>query len=455
VQQRNPWRAEFRRVAAAVVIGGLLGLLFGHAGWFVAATLVLYLAWLVTQLVRLYRWLNAPDEDGQLPEPPESFGLWGEIFDSIYRLRKRARGAREELQSIIDRARASVAALEEAVVVVGRNGLLEWWNPAAERLLGLRSPQDRNQPLVNIVRDPRFKQYIDSSDYAQPLEIPSPVSDSVHLLLQVTVFGAGDRLLIGRDITRLHQLEVMRRDFVANVSHELKTPLTVIKGYLETLSQVTGDGSPRQARALAQMTQQAERMDRLVNDLLLLSRLESTQPDTGRQAVALRAMLENIRSDALAAHPEKGHTINLRMSDDDARLLGNDIELQSAFSNIVVNAARYSEPNGDIDIHWWADEKGAHLAIRDSGIGIEAHHLPRLTERFYRTDTGRSIAEGGTGLGLAIVKHVLKRHDAWLEIHSEPGKGSTFTCHFPRERIANAGPGTNVDSGKVETKTAP
>lgn len=437
MQQRNHRLEELKRVGTAILVGGLLGLLLGHAGWFVAAALALYLGWFVAELIKLYRWLNSPAENDQLPEPPDSFGLWGEIFDGIYRLRKNTRNAQAELQSIIDRARASIAALNDAVVVVGRDGLLEWWNPAAEQLLGLRWPQDKDQPVVNLVRDPRFRNYLDAHDYSRPLEIPSPSSDSVYLLLQVTVFGAGDLLVIVRDVTRLHQLELIRRDFVANVSHELKTPLTVIKGYLETLSHVAGDSNPRQARALAQMTQQAERMDRLVNDLLLLSRLESTQPDAGTQAVAVRAMLENIRNDVLAASAGKGHSIRLRVEDHDARLLGNDIELQSAFSNILVNAAKYSDPNSEIDIHWWSDESGAHLAIRDTGPGIESHHLPRLTERFYRTDTGRSIAEGGTGLGLAIVKHVLKRHDASLEIHSEPGKGSTFTCHFPRERLVS------------------
>lgn len=429
MEQRNHRLEELKRVAVAVVGGGALGLLFGHPGWFVAAALAVYLAWFVAELIKLHRWLNAAVPG----EPPDSFGLWGEIFDSIYRLRKRELAAREELQSIIDRARSSVTALDDAVVIVKRDGSLEWWNPAAEQRLGLRWPQDKDQPVVNLVRDPRFTRYFADGDYSYLLEIPSPRSDDLHLQIQITVFGNGDRLLIARDVTRLHQLEQIRRDFVANVSHELKTPLTVIKGYLEPLALLAGE-NPRQARVLAQMTQQAERMDRLVNDLLLLSRLESTQPEAGRQAVAVRPLLENIRNDALAAHADKQHRIRLRV-DDETRLYGSDVELQSAFSNIVVNAAKYTDPQGDIDIHWWCDARGAHLAVRDSGIGIEPHHLPRLTERFYRTDKGRSIAEGGTGLGLAIVKHVLKRHDATLEIQSEPGKGSMFICHFPRERI--------------------
>lgn len=436
MDQRNHRLEELKRVAVAVVAGAVFGLLFGHTAWFVAAALALYLGWFVAELVKLHRWLKASADSDNLQDPPDSFGLWGEIFDGIHRLQKRRKSAQAELQSIIDRARDSVTALNDAVIIIEADGTLEWWNPAAERLLGLRWPQDQDQPAANLLRDPRFTRYFADGDYSRPLEIPSPGNENLQVQIQITVFGNGDRLMIARDVTRLHQLEQIRRDFVANVSHELKTPLTVIKGYLETLAPAA-DGNPRQVRAFAQMQQQAERMDRLVNDLLMLSRLESTQPDPARQAIAIGSLLENIRADVLAAHGDKQHTINLRI-DEDVRLLGSDIELQSAFSNILVNAAKYTDPNGDINIHWWVDQAGAHLAVRDSGMGIEPQHLPRLTERFYRTDAGRSIAEGGTGLGLAIVKHVLKRHDAWLEIHSEPGRGSTFTCHFPRERVQAA-----------------
>jgi two-component system phosphate regulon sensor histidine kinase PhoR len=434
VQSRNHRLEEIRRVATAAGIGVVLGLAFGHMAWFVAGSLAAYLGWVIAELIKLYRWLNESMARGEPVEPPDSFGLWGEIFDGIHRLQKRERATRQEQQSIIDRARDSVVALRDAVIVLHEDGTLEWWNPAAERLLGLHWPRDMAQQITNLVRDPRLRGYLDAADFSQVLELTSPLSDDLHLQVQVTIFGNGDRLMIARDVTRIHQLEQMRRDFVANVSHELKTPLTVIKGYLENLVHGNGDTPPKHLRAFRQMAEQAERMDRLVNDLLLLSRLESTQPDPVRTGVHLKTMLENMHNDVATAMRDKGHTFSLRV-DDDVRLLGSDIELQSAFSNILVNAAKYSEPNGDIDIHWWVDNRGAHLSIKDSGIGIEPQHIPRLTERFYRTDKGRSVAEGGTGLGLAIVKHVLKRHDASLEIHSEPGKGSTFICHFPRERV--------------------
>lgn len=412
------------------MLGILLGIVFGHTGWFIAGTLAIYLLWTLAELLKLHRWLNAENPG----HPPDSFGLWGEIFDGIYRLQKREQSARDELQSIIDRARESVVALRDAVVIIKADGALEWWNPAAEQLLGLHWPQDKDQPVANLVRDPRFTGYLAAGDYRRVLDMPSPRSDNVHLEVQITVFGNSDRLMTVRDVTRLHQLEQMRRDFIANVSHELKTPLTVIKGYLETLAGSGADLSPRFSRAMSQMTQQAVRMDHLVNDLLVLSRLESTRPDNAQAVVAIRPMLDNIRHDVMASSG-KSQTINLIVADDH-NLLGNDGELQSAFSNILVNATRYTGQNGEINMRWWTDDEGAHLAIADNGIGIEPHHIPRLTERFYRTDAGRSIEVGGTGLGLAIVKHVLKRHDAALEIHSEPGKGSTFICHFPPHRIA-------------------
>lgn len=433
MQQKTDQRLkELKRIGLATATGIVPGLLFGHAGWFIAGALAAYLAWTVTGLFRLHRWLAT----GQADDPPEGFGLWGEIFDRIHRRQRQEFFARTELQSVIDRARDSVTALRDGVVLVSRDGTLEWWNPAAERLLGLRWPTDKDQNITNLLRDPRFKQYFDGGDYGRLLEMPSPVSDDSHLQVQITVFGNGDHLLIARDMTRIHQLEQTRRDFVANVSHELKTPLTVMQGYLETLAHAEG-APPRYARAFAQMSQQAVRMDRLINDLLLLSRLESTEADSERTRVAIHGMLENIRNDVTTAAQDRQHKIRLRMDDRNATLLGSELELHSAFSNLIVNAARYTAPGGDIDIHWWVDEKGAHLAVSDTGVGIDPAHIPRLTERFYRTDKGRSVAEGGTGLGLAIVKHALKRHDGWLEIHSEPGKGSTFTCHFPRHRIVN------------------
>ena len=262
------------------------------------------------------------------------------------------------------------------------------------------------------------------------------MDDNRILQLRITEFGVGDQLILARDVTRIHHLEQMRKDFVANVSHELKTPLTVLKGYLETLLDTVPEEQTRLRRALTQMDTQSQRMEALVQDLLLLSRLENTEADNLQQAVAVHGMLQRMRESALALAPEKQQTIELDVPEN-ARLIANPAELESAFGNLIVNAVKYTPAHGVIRIHWWQDADGAHLSVRDNGIGIDPAHIPRLTERFYRPDNSRVTQTGGTGLGLAIVKHVMIRHNGKLEIKSELGSGSNFTCHFPASRLVS------------------
>ncbi|MBF7728747.1 phosphate regulon sensor histidine kinase PhoR [Pseudomonas sp. N040] len=412
----------------------LAGWISGQFGWAVAIGLGGYLLWLLRELLRLQRWLReAQSEDSP---PPDSHGLIGEIFDSIYHLQRRNARNRERLQAVIQRIQDSTAALNDAVIMLDNRGGLEWWNPAAETLLGLQVAKDTGQPITNLVRHPGFAEYFRRGDFSEPLELTSPVNEQRRLQLQITRYGNQDHLLVVRDITRIHLLDQMRKDFVSNVSHELRTPLTVIVGYLETLLDHTDQFSPRWVRALQQMHGQAQRMQNLLNDLLLLARLESTGHPAEVQAVALEPLLQLILNDARALSAGQ-HTISLEV-DGDARLLGSEAELHSAFSNLVFNAVKYTPAQGRIAIRWWSDALGGHLAVADSGIGIEARHLPRLAERFYRVDASRSSSTGGTGLGLAIVKHVLLRHDARLEITSRPGQGSTFICHFAPAALASS-----------------
>jgi len=336
---------------------------------------------------------------------------------------------RGRLQAVIDRVQESTAALKDAVVMLDSLGNLEWWNRAAETLLGLKTPQDSGQSMTNLVRDPRFKEYFERGNYSEALEIPSPVNDHRRLQFHITRYGNHEHLLLVRDVTRLHQLEQMRKDFVANVSHELRTPLTVIAGYLETLLDNVEAVNPRWLRALQQMQQQGGRMQTLLNDLLLLAKLEATDYPSDNQPVAVDLLLLSIVNDAQALSGEQRHRISLE-ADPHLRLKGSEPELRSAFSNLVFNAVKYTPAEGEIRVRWYADEQGAYLAVSDSGMGIDARHLPRLTERFYRVDSSRASNTGGTGLGLAIVKHVLLRHRGQLDIASVPGKGSTFTCRF-------------------------
>ncbi len=428
----HDWRGILIR-RLLLILGAclLLGLVSGEYAWALVLGLGGYLYWNLRQLLRLHHWLKSagPDE-----LPPESSGVWGEVYDAIYHLQKRNMRARGRLQAVIDRVQESTAALKDAVIMLDRQGNLEWWNRAAGQLLGLKRKQDGGQPITNLVRHPHFKEYFEQENYREPLELPSPVNDHRRLQFQVTLYGNGEHLMLVRDVTRVHQLEQMRKDFVANVSHELRTPLTVISGYLETLLDNVDDIQPRWRRPLQQMQQQGSRMQQLLDDLLLLARLEAASYPDDNRPVAVEALLGAIVADARALSAGR-HAISLE-ADAALRLKGSESELRSAFSNLVFNAVKYSPAGGEICVRWWADDAGAHLSVQDSGVGIEAKHIPRLTERFYRVDASRSVNTGGTGLGLAIVKHVLLHHRGELQIASTPGQGSTFTCHFQARQIA-------------------
>jgi len=409
--------------AAAVALTSLWPLLLALAS---------YIVWSTRQLFQLYEWLVREHH----VEPPDSTGLWGELYTRLEHLFRKEEKARADLQGIIGRAQQSVNALTDGVILIDHLGHLEYFNEASALYLGFHRNNDLGQPLTNLMRAPIFTTYLQKGIFSEPIELSSPKDDNLMLQLLVTEFGVGDKLILVRDITRLRNLEQMRKDFVANVSHELKTPLTVLKGYLETLLDTMPEEQTRLHRALNQMSQQSNRMEALVHDLLLLSRLENTVADESQQAVPVHGMLQRMREDALSVSADKNHRIEIEVPSD-ARIIGNPAELDSAFANLITNAAKYTPANGEISIRWHQDDNGAHLSVSDNGLGIDPRHIPRLTERFYRPDNSRVTQTGGTGLGLAIVKHVLIRHNGRLEVKSELGKGSTFTCHFPRSRLVS------------------
>lgn len=421
---------EINRLILLVGIASLAAIAL-ESVWPIAIALAGYIYWSVSRLFELYRWLIQEEHT----EPPDSTGLWGDLYTRLEHLFQKERRAQDDLNNIIARAQESVTALEDGVLLVDQHGRLEYFNLAAQELIGIRS-LDQNQMLTNLIRDPAMVKYLARAKFDRPLELTSPRDDNLILQFRVTQFGRGDRLMLVRDVTRLHHLEQMRKDFVANVSHELKTPLTVLKGYLETLSEAVPEGQARLHRALSQMSQQSSRMEALVHDLLLLSRLENTEADKAEHAVALEGMLERMADDARALSGDRKHEVVLDVPSG-ARLIGNPAELESAFGNLITNAVKYTPEQGTITIRYWQDDRGAHLSVQDNGIGIDPAHIPRLTERFYRPDNSRHLQTGGTGLGLAIVKHVMIRHQGRLEIDSELGKGSTFTCHFPPKLLVN------------------
>ncbi len=408
----------------------LIGIIAGHPALLLLLGALAYLTWHLLRLLRMIRWLS----EGRKFHPPDAPGIWNELHYELYRLQQRHRKRKHKLTGLLARYQETAAALPDATVVLGQRGECEWWNDTATRLIGLHSPQDVGQRIDNLVRFPAFTQYLASGNYTEKVNIPSPINGQILLAIHIVPYGRNQRLLVARDVTQIERLEEIRRDFVANVSHELRTPLTVISGFLETLldSEEALDEDLR--RPLQQMQEQSQRMQRIVEDLLLLARLEGYGEKLRSDPVDVPRLLAMLRDDAVVLSGTKAHRIDLEI---EAKLWlsGNEDELRSAFSNLIYNAVRYTPAGGLILIHWFADEAGAHLTVKDSGSGIAPHHLPRLTERFYRVDVGRSRERGGTGLGLAIVKHALQRNDAQLVVTSELGKGSVFRCDFPPERI--------------------
>ncbi len=427
------WHDAIKRLLISFFVLLLAGWLIGEPALVVLAGTLGYLVYHLRQLRKLYNWLRDTDFSEPSP-PPESKGIWGYIFDGIYLLQRRERQALLELKSIIDKAQESTAALELAVVMINNRGGLEWWNPAAEQLIGLQTPKDKNQLVINLIREPAFIDYFNKAKFNRPLKLNSPSNPTNMLEFQITTFGEGERLMLVRDISQLHRLEMMRKDFVGNVSHELRTPITVITGYLETMLDDKQNLPTRWIKPIEQMAQQSHRMENIIRDLLTLSQLETRASSKQQSAIQLCSLLREVKQDAEQVFADKEHLITLDCKDD-IYVNGNLSELYSAISNLVLNAAKYTQAHGSIDLKVEKGTNSLSITVNDNGPGIAPQHIPRLTERFYRVDESRSADTGGTGLGLAIVKHVLARHNGKLEISSQPGKGSQFTCLLPVERL--------------------
>ncbi len=422
------WTFALARLAGILALGLVLGLLIGPVWVWILAASCLYLGWQLLTLYRLDRWLRLRSQI----DPPNLGGIWGDIVGQVIRLHRRKQFHKQRLIQLFRELRRSTAALPDGVIILSTQREIVWFNRQAARLLGLKRPMDLGLRIDNLIRSPEFVLYLHGDDYAMPLVIRPPVQLDLYLALQVVPYGGGQSLLLVRDVTRQMRLEAMRKDFVANASHELRTPLTVISGYLDTMAD---DASidPAWFGPIKDMRAQAQRMNAIIADLLVLSRLESTDGEAARDAVDVPNMLERLHRDALAS-ADRPRQVILEL-ESTAGLFGSAHELESAFTNLLVNGMKYTLAGGTVRMRWWVDADGAYFSVIDSGIGIPAEHIPRLTERFYRVDAGRSRGQGGSGLGLAIVKHALQRHGGWLDVQSAEGKGSTFTCHFPQQRI--------------------
>jgi len=392
------------------------------------------LAALLYRQRREFRKLKAWASQPRLNDPPEAGGSWGEVFNLLHRHRRSTLKRRRELARLMVRSRRGAQALPYGVAVLDARYRLDWCNAAAHEHLSLDPERDRGQPIVNMVRTPEFVEYLRGGIFSEPLQLKAAGGRRT-LSLQIVSFGGEEHLLLSHDVTGAAQVEAMRRDFVANVSHELRTPLTVLAGFLETIQDLKLDSS-RVRDYVGLMAPQAERMKRLIDDLLMLSVLEHAPAPPTAARVAMRPLLERVRAETEALSGGK-HRILLE-SAGEHDLLGAEKEIESAFQNLASNAVRYTPANGEIRILWRSNRERGEFSVQDNGIGIDPEHLPRLTERFYRVDRGRSRETGGTGLGLSIVKHALARHQAVLGIESAPGKGSRFSARFPAARLAPA-----------------
>lgn len=424
------WQEEVLRLLALLLLSWLLGAIVGHPALLLGVGISLYASWHLWQALRLVRWFKSREE----LEVPEASGIWGEVFGSLYRHQQRNHKDKRQLAAMIDEFQASTAALPDGVVVIDPSGCISWCNESAQTLLGFM-PGDLGQRIINLLRNPVFVEYFTRGDYDEDIVIHSPEDDDLILSIRIVKYGEGQRLLLARDVSRIHQMERIRRDFVANASHELRTPLTVISGYLDMMEDDSADARPLQPwqAPLREMRQQASRMGKIIEDLLKLARLEGSAAQRQQEVSDVPHMLRVIMDEANVLSDGR-HQIRLEC-EDDLMLYGYPVELQSVISNLIFNAIHYTPAGGEIHVRWWSDSGGAHFSVTDTGIGIEPKHIPRLTERFYRVDAGRSRATGGTGLGLSIVKHALEHHEGSLDIASELNHGTTFSCRFPVSRI--------------------
>ncbi|MCC6380755.1 MAG: phosphate regulon sensor histidine kinase PhoR [Burkholderiales bacterium] len=425
-------------------------------GFFGPAAALVVLSILAAAIVAFHLWNQHQVRrwaSGSLDAPvPEGRGSWREVFTALHRRMRTREEYQRDLRLTIDRFRLAAEAIPDGVIVLDERDQIAWANPRACETLGLDLQKDRGAPIVNLVRQPEFLAYVEAGNYAESVTVTTPGALRRTLSLQLVPFGAREKLLLAHDVTQLEAVARMRRDFIANVSHELKTPLTVIAGFVETMQDLDLDARGR-ARYLGLMAEQARSMQRLVNDLLTLSALEGEHNPVADERFAVLPLLLAASAEGKALSGGR-HAVELDLGSP-ALLTGDRDEIAGALSNLVSNAIRYTPEGGSVTIAWRVESSGVGvLSVTDTGIGIAAEHLPRLTERFYRVDRSRSRATGGTGLGLAIVRHVLLRHQGELRVDSAPGRGSTFSMRLPARRVHPELPGAGPAADPAATSTS-
>ena len=426
--ERLSWKRLVLELVLCCIPAVILGLIFGHLPWFLLLAVTGLLVWHFWNLLRLSWWLWVD----RSMTPPPGRGSWDPLLYGLHQMQLRNKKRRKELGNLIKRFRSGAESLPDAVVLTTEEGTIFWCNGLAQQLLGLRWPDDNGQNILNLLRYPEFTRYLSQKDFARPLTLV--LNNGRHLEFRVMPYSDEQWLLVARDVTQMHQLEGARRNFFANVSHELRTPLTVLQGYLEMMQDQTLEG-PLREKALGTMREQTSRMEGLVKQLLTLSKIEAAPAMVLNEKIDVPLMLRVVEREAQTLSQQR-QTLQFDI-DSTLKVFGNEEQLRSAISNLVYNAVNHTPDGTYITVSWKRIAGGACFSVADTGPGISAEHIPRLTERFYRVDKARSRQTGGSGLGLAIVKHALSHHDARLHIESQPGKGTTFSFVLPERLIVN------------------
>lgn len=410
--------------------GAIIGWFYGRPEIGLLGAAIVAVVWQVRQILSFERALRTNDfERLRYGE-----GIWSQFSSKFSHVKERGKLHKKRYRKLLKEVRNSTNAMPDGGIVLNADSEIILCNRAAQELVGFRPKQDRGQRVDNILRNPRFTRYLRSDDFEGAIEIPSPINEQVWLRCRIVPYGADQRLLMIRDITELRRLTQMRREFVANASHELRSPLTVISGYLDTVAD--DDEMPEHWRKpLEQMRSQANRMNHIVAELLELSRLEGAGAASQEELVDVGGLIAATKKSVSGRPDVPLIEIDLQSR---ARLRGRSPEIESVITNLFSNAIRHTSDKGVVTLGWHSSVDGAELSVTDTGEGIAEEHIARITERFYRVDQGRAREDGGVGLGLAIVKYALQRHDGSLEISSVLGQGSKFVCRFPPDRIEAA-----------------
>jgi two-component system phosphate regulon sensor histidine kinase PhoR len=429
--QRFIWLKSIFRVVIFIMFTTWLGYYFDYLTLGIVTGGVILLLWQYWRLYRLNFWLW----HSKKISPPNTRGVWANIYEGIYATKLNNRNKRKSLGDIIRRFREGTEALPDAALVIDEMGKITWCNRLARIELDIRWPDDTGANIESFIQAPSFADFLHDQRFELPIELTSPINPSKVLEIRIVPYAEEQLMLLLRDVTRITQIENMRKDFVANVSHELKTPLTVINGYLEMIPDDGDMPQPMMQKALSEMRSQSSRMQSLIEDLLVLSRIEASAERAFEKLVNVPQMLWQIQAEAEALNRDKQHKIFFDISPI-LYVYGIETELRSAFSNLIFNAINYTPNNGVIQVTWGFEGQQAKFCVKDNGDGISSEHIERLTERFYRVDKARSRTTGGSGLGLSIVKHVLSHHNSKLVIESKVGKGAEFSCRFSPELIS-------------------